>query len=460
MSNQPKPMYERLHGFIGSSKKNYHETVSKLKIPEDQTYKFAGLPIETDFRSAPPVPPRNQRPPRGYQKRVNIDGFNKKAISSASSTERYIDSQTFVDGTKRSSSVSENNIDKQLTKDKLDKQLKKIDEDVSNLNKVLSGLDEVKEPVAYKQVQDAIKTLQDQKQEIKHAINPNFKIEEGIENMVQLLRSMSSSTPASSTPSSSTPASSTPASVVTPIVSKFTESELDAVRDKLFNEFKNEVGSGNNDFEDFDTDLEKDLKALDKSDPDYLNQYEKILQDYIDESLKLKSTFKTAFPSKVISPVPSSSSLSPTMASVSSKKPEDIADSYKKSSKNLEDSAKTASLLGLSLASMARWEQTYNSASDAPEEIIIPLREQISQPLTGLTHSKISKSQKWRTILMLEILNETKGKVDPDAFDRMTKDLKSRSKKTPIDQRVKATFKKEYGKDFDSSWWKTPVASV
>jgi hypothetical protein len=184
MNDKLLPMFMRQFGATATDKLFEHESYHVDKVPADQTYQQeSGVYEVYEYESKPPVPNRNQRPARGRPyERTGLQGFDRHSINPYSSTERLLKDQTFVDGYPRSNLASESAV----RKDKLEGQLKKIDSDISKLNEILEDIDDLKEPEEHERVQRMIKELKNQKNEIQHAINPNFKIEQGIQSMVKL----------------------------------------------------------------------------------------------------------------------------------------------------------------------------------------------------------------------------------------------------------------------------------
>lgn len=289
MNDKQLPFFMRQYGGSATDKLFVHESHFNDKVPADQTYQQeAGIYTVDEFESRPPVPNRNQREPRGIPyKRAPLQGFDRHGIESYSSTERLIKDQTFADGYPRSHSGAEMTV----RKDKLGNQLKKIDNDINKLNEILEKIDDVKEPEEYEKVQGMIKELKNQKDEIQHAINPNFKIEQGIENMVQLLRSMS----ISSAPS----APSVPLTVSPPTPTKGGSSliqQIEELSDRFDNDFPTQGATARTNLDDGLIQLQKDFKdgTIDRDEfndglKDILrqgiNDYNGILETNLDKNL-------------------------------------------------------------------------------------------------------------------------------------------------------------------------------
>jgi len=175
-----KPRLPNFEASFGLSNPNPNVALSAYlsKEPEDKTYHFAGELEDVFFQSRRPVENRNQRPAAGEPyARAPLQGWSNKETSSYSISERILEANTFIDGLRKNNSVQEQeaNLD-HLVKD-MDQRIDRLKEDRLLVPHGDRGA-----------IDQAIAKLQNEKDNIRKQLDPNYKIVSGIEEMVSLMR--------------------------------------------------------------------------------------------------------------------------------------------------------------------------------------------------------------------------------------------------------------------------------
>lgn len=161
-----------------------------ITTPTDETHQFAGIPETFDFESRERVPNRNQREPMGYPyDRKKIQGFTSKDIQPYSNTERQMNNATFSDGTRKSTSVREQDIDKHHKLHQLEKELNGLDQHIGEWEQKLNreGNQGRRD-----NIRNIINGLNKERDELEATINPNYQIEKGIKNLVEEMKRVTS----------------------------------------------------------------------------------------------------------------------------------------------------------------------------------------------------------------------------------------------------------------------------
>ena len=182
-----KPFFQKTFGGTATQKQIQHSTPFQDKTPEDKTYLMGGgQVVGTDFASRKPVPNRNQRPARGHPyDRQPLQGFNRKSVNRDSAVERYILADTYSDGLRKSTNITETNIDKQTTIENLNEEVAKIDNEIK---KVRGYIEDEKDLGEIDRLNELVNKLESEKEKLQVSINPNYKLEQGIGKLVNLFQ--------------------------------------------------------------------------------------------------------------------------------------------------------------------------------------------------------------------------------------------------------------------------------
>lgn len=179
------PNFLKSHGHTVTQMNSYHTSTAFEKIPRDtMNDNFSGVSDLQQGQSRPPVPNRNPREAPGDPYVPPEQMFSSKDINSYSPTVRYLNTQTFTDGLRKSpQSVEGPDLHTMReTSLRIDNQIETLKNQRENF-KPDSG--------NYQQYSQAIDKLKVDNDRIKHVLNPNFKVEEGLGDLLKEFKDLS-----------------------------------------------------------------------------------------------------------------------------------------------------------------------------------------------------------------------------------------------------------------------------
>jgi hypothetical protein len=187
-NDKMKTMFQRDFGnfpFGKSSSKIGGPIVNKL--PQDRTYRFSGVPDKSDFPSRKPALNLSSKGVfENLYPRKPLQGFTSKELVPSSSTARYINAQTYVDGLRKSTTITETNLGVEIRRDKLDEAVNELKKQVLKSEEMRDDFKEGTDE--YDAGNVIVKRLKKDLIDLQLRIDPNYELKQGIKNLADIFK--------------------------------------------------------------------------------------------------------------------------------------------------------------------------------------------------------------------------------------------------------------------------------